>query len=230
MRKHRFFVNVDLAPGQSLSLPADIKHQITKVLRLHNGDPIYLFNNTGQEFQAILDDKTANIIEISAITPQSPLQIDLAQVIGKGDKMDLVIQKATELGVSSITPLFSQYSISAKTNKLEHWQKIAISACCQSWRNDLPVIHAPIALKEWLTQARNGMQIILAPRGGKIKQDHITSPVTILVGPEGGFSTDEYALAAQCNFTEIALGTRILRTETAGIAIIAILQALGGDM
>lgn len=230
MRKHRFFVDATLRVDQHFKLPEDIQHKISRVLRLVNGDVVYLFNNTGHEYQAVLENNGLKIIAMSATAEAPQLEIHLAQVIGKADTMDLVVQKATELGVASITPLFSQYSISTKTNKLAHWQKISIAACCQSWRNNLPIIHEPIALEQWIAQPRNHVQIIFAPTGGKLNQHHITSPITILVGPEGGFSPEEYALAHKYNFISIALGPRILRTETAGIAAIAILQALGGDM
>lgn len=230
MRKHRFFVDTSLSVGQSIDLPAELQHKIKRVLRLANGEIIYLFNNTGHEFQASLTNGTAHITAISDTSTPSPLQIHLAQVIGRGDTMDLVVQKATELGVTSITPLFSQHSISTKTNKLEHWQKIAIAACCQCWRNNLPLIHEPIAFDKWINQPRNDFRIILAPQGSKIGKDQICSPITILVGPEGGFSVAEYAAAARAGFMSIALGPRILRSETAGIAVIAILQALSGDM
>lgn len=230
MRKHRFYIAETLAVGQTISLPDEIKHHISKVLRLRSGDQIFLFNNSNQEFAATLDNYAGHITAISATSAAAPLQINLAQVIGKGDKMDLVIQKSTELGVNSIIPLFSQYSISNKTNKLEHWRKIAIAASCQSWRNNVPDISEPVDLQDWLKQDHAGTKIMLDPQGQALKQTIISSPITVLIGPEGGLSAAECELALQHGFANISLGPRILRTETAGIAIVAILQAIAGDM
>lgn len=230
MRKHRFFIPEHLVTDQLVSLPKDIRHQVQRVLRLRSGDTIYIFNNTGYEYTAILDNDYAKIVAQTADTTSSNLKIHLAQVIGKGTKMNLVIQKATELGVDSITPLFSKYSISKDTNKLENWQNVAIAACCQCWRNTVPTIHQPIELQDWLTQGLTGTNVLFMPGGQNLKDIKIATNANILIGPEGGFNQTEVDAATQQGFIAGNLGPRILRTETAGIAAIAILQAIAGDM
>jgi len=241
MRKHRFFVPSNLIVGSAVALDADISHYIMRVLRLNVNDVIFVFNNSGYEYQAKIQDidrksVTISIIDALADAQESPLQINLAQVIGKGEKMDLVIQKATELGVNSITPLYSERTVakniaSKVEHKMEHWQKIAIAASAQSWRNYVPQIHVSQTLDSWLLQTHDSHKLILSTIGStkKINQLQIQNAVTILVGPEGGFSDAELELAQQQNFTAVSLGPRILRTETAGIAVVAMLQAIYGD-
>jgi 16S rRNA (uracil1498-N3)-methyltransferase len=237
MRKHRFYVAYPLALQSTIELDEDVSHYISRVLRLKNSDQIYLFNNSGSEYLAEItnmkkDHIAVKICESSADQNESPLQIILAQVIGKGEKMDLVIQKATELGVHSIVPLYSAHAVVKNTNKLAHWQKVAIAASCQSGRNYVPEIHQPQLFSEWLPTVRTAHKLILDPNTAaqNIKTLSINAAVTILIGPEGGFSANELTQAQQHNFTAITLGPRILRTETAGIATIAILQNLFGDL
>ncbi len=241
MRKHRFFVIDYLITNTIISLDKDLSHYINRVLRLNVGDEIYLFNNTNFEFKAIINAITRNNIDIKIIdkvgndTPPG-IHITLGQVLGKGDKMDLIIQKATELGASTIYPLFSERTvirnIAERTeHKLEHWQKIAIAACGQSWRNTVPSIHAPQALQQWINQMPGGSKLILSPNSEAIHLRDLKPDThyTVLIGPEGGFTDQEVALAIQHDFIPINLGPRILRTETAGLATIAALQALFGD-
>jgi 16S rRNA (uracil1498-N3)-methyltransferase len=242
MRKHRFFINDNLIINNSVNLDNDISHQISRVLRLHVGDSIYLFNNTHGEFIAIIESITKKDVTVRITSQNSdlniaPLKIHLGQVLSKGEKMDLVIQKATELGVHSITPLYSERSLIKLTadrsnTKHEHWQKIAIAACCQSWRNDVPIIYPAQSLFDWINNNTDPHKLILLPHHGvqKITNLKIANAVSILVGPEGGFSEPEADYALQNNFKVISLGPRILRTETAGIAAIAILQANFGDL
>lgn len=242
MRKHRFFVAEQLTVGSNVNLPAEISHYISRVLRLKTDDIIYVFNNSGFEFTAAIHSLTKNTVSINIInampdTQESPLKINLAQVIAKGEKMDLVIQKATELGVTTITPLFSERTVVKKIaekseHKLEHWQKIAIAASCQCWRNYVPVINQPQALNSWLQQSNiTSTKLILTPsnKTQQLKNLNPAQEITLLIGPEGGFSDTEINTAQDHNFLPISLGPRILRTETAGIAAIAILQALYGD-
>jgi 16S rRNA (uracil1498-N3)-methyltransferase len=241
MRKHRFFISSNLEVGAKVNLDPDLSHYIGRVLRLAANDQIFLFNNSGYEFQAVIENITRNNISVvikdsQADTQESPLRINLAQVIAKGEKMDMVIQKATELGVHSITPLYSERTVVRKVverseHKLEHWQKIAIAASCQSWRNYVPVINNPLALDSWLMQTQDQHKLILSTTQNtkRLKDLKLAKEVTILIGPEGGFSEEELHLAIKHGFTAISLGPRILRTETAGIATISILQSLFGD-
>lgn len=242
MRKHRFFLPVPLNTNQSLDLDKDLSHQIIHVLRLTPGNEIFFFNNSGFEFTAKIADinrkiVSVNILDSSSASVESPCQINLGQVLGKGEKMDVVIQKATELGVHSITPLFSEHTVIRNvadriTNKQEHWQKIANAACCQCGRNVVPVIHPAQDLTTWINNNTDQLKLLLSPSNTAIKLSAVPliSPVSILIGPEGGFSDAEIQLASKHNFTHVSLGPRILRTETAGIAVIAILQSLIGDL
>lgn len=242
MRKHRFFLSTELQVKQNLELDQDLSHQILRVLRLGIGDTIFLFNNTDCEFAATITNVNRKNVSIEIADQkiasiESPLSINLGQVLNKGDKMDLVIQKATELGVHSITPLYSEHAVIKPTadrtdNKIAHWQKIAIAACCQCGRNQLPIINPPQHLLTWINNNTDPNKLILSPSdtAHKLKQLNINAPITILIGPEGGFSTTEINMALKHDFKQISLGPRILRTETAGLAVIAILQAMYGDL
>lgn len=229
MRKHRFFVKDSLVIGQKVTPSNDIQHQIKRVLRLRSGDNIYLFNNSGYEYSGVLEDGNI-LIKSQSEEEKAKLKIHLAQVIGKGTKMNFVIQKATELGVESITPLFSQYSISKETNKLDNWHNVAVASSCQCWRNTVPTVNHPLQMQEWLKQNLSGTKLLFMPGGKKIENIDIESNVNILIGPEGGFHQTEIDAAYAQGFIAGGLGPRILRTETAGIAAIAILQAAAGDM
>jgi len=242
MRKHRFYVDQDIILKTTLELPDDVSHQISRVLRLRVADQIYLFNNSGAEFTANIENITRNnttvlIISSSEATLESPLKINLGQVIGKGEKIDWVIQKATELGIHSITPLYSSRSISQPVqdraiHKTEHWQKIAIAACSQSWRNIVPIINPPQDINYWVSICSDAHKLILSPEhtSNRIRNLKIPSSVTVLIGPEGGLSDAEIAHALSHQFIPVSLGPRILRTETAGLAAIAILQSMFGDL
>lgn len=241
MRKHRFFVQYNLEIENIVNLAPDLSHYIGRVLRLKINDLIFLFNNSGYEYQATIQTISRNNItviinESKPDTQESPLRIHLAQVIAKGEKMDLVIQKATELGINSITPLYSERTVVKKIadrseHKLEHWQKIAIAASSQCWRNYVPTINPPSSLNAWVIESSSQNKLILstAQNTQRLKDLNIHSEVSILIGPEGGFSKDELNFAFEHKFIPISLGPRILRTETAGIAAISILQSLFGD-
>ncbi len=242
MRKHRFFIPIPLAVKQELTLSRDLSHHISKVLRMQNADQIYLFNDSGNEYTGYITDTQRNSVNIRIISVtqpvvESPLKIHLGQVLGKGEKMDLVIQKATELGVSSITPLYSEHSVVKQVaerseNKLEHWQRIAVAASCQSWRTIVPTMHAPQKLSTWITANNKQYKFILHPSANSISIQSLTvsNEVALLIGPEGGFSSAEVQLAIDHGFDDINLGPRILRTETAGVVAVAIMQALFGDL
>ena len=178
------------------------------------------------------------IIESQHRTPEPPsLIIQLGLGLSKGYRMDYAIQKSTELGVSSITPLYTQYSevrfnkTKRLENKLQHWRRIAVSSCEQSGRLSNPEIHPPMSIEDWLGSPNKSCRLILDLRGAKTLENlEIINPVELAIGPEGGFSTKELRLANDQGFTTISLGSRILRTETAPIAALAILQHRYGDM
>lgn len=242
MRKQRFFMPLPLAVKQELTLDRDLSHHISRVLRMQNADQIFLFNNTGNEYTAYITDVNKNTVDVRIIAVnedlvESPCKIHLGQVLGKGEKMDLVIQKTTELGIASITPLYSEHSVVKQVadrseNKLEHWQRVAISASCQSWRTKVPTIHAPQKLNTWIANNIAKHKLILNPDPAAlhIKDLSIHEDVAVLIGPEGGFSAQEVQFAIENGFQSISLGPRILRTETAGVVTVAILQALFGDL
>ncbi len=242
MRKHRFFINTSLQQQQELYLSKELGHYIARVLRLRIKDKIFLFNNSEHEFTAeitfIERDKVKILItEATLINTSSPCEIHLGQVIGKGHKLDLVIQKATELGVTSITPLYSEHGVVKQVldrseHKLEHWQQIAINASAQCGRNIIPTIKPANNLTTWLKSVDSTSKIICSTKidSKPLKEIQLQSPITALIGPEGGFSEQELLLAQQSGFQAISLGPRILRTETAGITIIAVLQAKYGDL
>lgn len=242
MRKHRFFVAIPLTIGATVHLDPEVSHHIDRVLRLQADDQVYLFNNSGNEYSALITNisrhqVTVQILNIDATQLESPLKINLGQVISKGAKVELVIQKATELGVHSITLLYSERSLiqpsrDRTANKLEHWQKIVSAACAQCWRNVLPIINPTQDLATWVTQNQDPQKLLLSTVANQQRLRDITvaSPISILIGPEGGFTENEIALALHNKFIPISLGPRILRTETAALATIAILQARFGDL
>jgi 16S rRNA (uracil1498-N3)-methyltransferase len=242
MRKHRFYLPQAIQINAKIILDKELSHYIIRVLRLPAHSVIHLFNNTGTEYAATLLEVTHNHVTVIINDAQdesllSPINIHLAQVLGKGDKMDLIVQKATELGVTQITPLYSQHAVVRPVterlpHKIEHWEKIAIAACAQSGRNTIPTINPPEILHTWFAKQNDDLKIILAPYedGVKLKQLPAFSNLTLLIGPEGGFSDEELILAKRYNYTFVNLGARILRTETAAIASIAALQALYGDL
>lgn len=242
MRKHRFFLPIPLELKQELDLDKELSHYISRVLRLQEAYEIFLFNNTGNEYTALITNVDRNIVTLritdtSNTEYESPCKINLGQVIGKGEKMDVVIQKTTELGVHSITPLYSEHGVvkqvhDRQENKLEHWQKIAIAASCQCLRTRIPIINAPVKLSDWIIEAKATHKLLLHPNiaAQRLVNLKISGSVAVLIGPEGGFSEREIAIATENGFQTISLGPRILRTETAGIVTVAILQSLFGDL
>jgi 16S rRNA (uracil1498-N3)-methyltransferase len=235
-------VATNLSINQTVEFDKELSHYINNVLRLPNATQIFLFNNSGAEYTAVIESAARN--KVTAIITahnvdkyESPLQINLGQVLSKTAKFDLVIQKATELGVHSITPLYSDFSIIKPVKdrveaKNDHWHKVAIAACCQSWRNQVPNINEPQAINTWIENNNDPLKLILTPdpNAKRINAINPATQISILIGPEGGFSANEISLAQKNNFIPISLGPRILRTETAGLAVIAILQATFGDM
>lgn len=228
--------------GQSLALPEEARHYIVTVLRARDGFNITLFNGEGTTAQARLQlgkkDASVCITDYRHdISMESPLKLTLVQGISRGERMDITLQKATELGVTAIQPIFTQYcevklEDDDKTAKrMAHWQQVIISACEQSGRNVIPTLHRPLHYPEWL--ATNPKGFVLDPyEGKKLNTLLITAfqqPQCLIVGPEGGLSELEVAQALKTGLEGIRLGPRILRTETAGPAAIAALQSLFGD-
>lgn len=242
MRLTRIYCPPPIQSGTKITASLSASRHLLSVLRLRPGAAIEIFDGQGQAFSASLlghEGKLAvlTVGEAALGIAPSPLIIHLGQGISRGEKMDFTVQKAVELGVHSLTPLFTEFSgvdLSAERSakRLAHWQAIIVSACEQCGRNDLPVIHAPITLETWISQRRETLRLILEPKGTThLSELHVANAgIALLVGPEGGFSIKESALAQQNGFLSLQLGPRVLRTETAGAAAITALQCGFGDM
>jgi 16S rRNA (uracil1498-N3)-methyltransferase len=242
MRLTRIHVPGSLRAESDIELPAQAGEHLTRVLRLEAGAPLTVFNGQGGEYPAVLGVRSgkkvlARLGRHDAVERESPLSITLLQGVARGERMDLIVQKATELGVSRIVPVLADRSVvkvdaKQRERKLEHWRSIAISACEQCGRNRVPEVHAPAALGDAVGALSAGsLRCLLAADGG----DSLASAargvtnVVLLIGPEGGLADNERQFARANGFAAYRLGPRILRTETAGLAALATLQALAGD-
>lgn len=232
-------------PGAELSLPAQAAMHAVRVLRLRAGDPLVLFNGDGNDYaselvEAAARDVRVRVIDACVVENESPLRITLAQALARGEKMDWIIQKATELGAAAIVPLLTERSEvrldGARTEKrLAHWRAVSIGACEQCGRARVPGIIAPLSLDAWLaTLPSEGVaetRLALLPQGelGARSLDRPATEIRLAVGPEGGFADKDVAALRTAGFRGLSLGPRVLRTETAGTAGLAALQALYGD-
>lgn len=238
----RVYIDQALSAGANITLPEDAARHLVQVLRMRIGDTFIAFNGRGGEYEATLSvvgkrEVQATISAYSDVNRESPLFITLAQCVSKGDRMDFTLQKAVELGVSAIVPLISSRTVvkldaERWAKKIEHWQGVIVSACEQSGRTHVPQIAETQDLDDYLHgNSDDSLKLVLAPGASKqLRQlDRSSRAVTLLVGPEGGLSDKECALAAKRDFIPLALGPRILRTETAGVAALAAIQAHWGD-
>lgn len=241
MRVSRFYTRQTLAEGASISLDEETAHYIARVLRLGPGAELFLFNGDGNEYHARLEevDKKQMRVEVGhAEQPkrESPLRIILGQGISRGERMDFVLQKSVELGVSTITPLWtlrSQVRLSGKRldKRLCHWRGIVRSASEQSGRVVLPDLNDACTLSDWCHEASETCRLVLDPQATVTLGELPTATnVCILIGPEGGLDAGEIAIAETAGFQRVSLGPRVLRTETAALAALAALQTLWGDL
>ena len=255
MLRPRFYTVQPLSRGASLELESAPSRHAARALRLKPGDRICLFDGRGHEAAAEISDvaRDAVTVVLEDVTPvdrESPLAVTLAVGLSRGDRMDLIVQKATELGVASIRPIVSERSGvrlagDRLDKKLGHWQRIVISACEQCGRNRLPTVAPPVALGDFLAEADTlSRRFILHPatamRGANAAEDDRggqatvpvggTESVRLLVGPEGGFSDGEVGGAIAAGFDTLQLGPRVLRAETAPLAAVAMVQARWGDL
>jgi 16S rRNA (uracil1498-N3)-methyltransferase len=243
MANLRFFTDSPLALNADIQLSESAAAHATRALRLNVGDNAIIFNGDGFDYACTLtsvkkNTVTATITGAKAISNESPLDITLLQGISSGDRMDFTIQKAVELGVKRIQPINSQRSVVKLTQdraekRIEHWQNVAISACEQSGRAFVPKVLPPLSLENWLSQNpyNNTLRILLNPVGAK-RLNEIPKPastIELLIGAEGGLSQGEIDLASSQNFQSVVLGPRILRTETAALTAISVMQSLWGD-
>jgi len=243
MSAPRFYCPPPLPLNTNYELPPEAAHHASRVLRLRVGDAVQIFDGIGNALDATINaiqGKHVMLGNLQTVMGQqdSGLQIALAQAMCTSDKMDWVVQKATELGATVIVPVQTQRSVAklagARADKrAEHWRNVCVSACEQCGRNALPQLNAVQDLGTWLSVMRHapGSKFILLPGGASNLQSQPKPQgrVTLLIGPEGGFTADEANVAQQAGFVPILLGPRVLRTETAAIAGIAALQTLWGD-
>lgn len=236
-------VDAELIEGACVIASDSTTRHLTRVLRLKAGAAISVFDGRGCEHSARIESCDSKRAEIrlgpaTAAVPESPARITLLQGISRGERMDLVVQKTTELGVTCIRPVFTERSV-VKLNekrsqrKLDHWRSVALSACEQCGRATLPDILAPAPLRGALESIEpGGMRVLLDPLG---EANFPAGPeqecsIILLIGPEGGLSEQERQLADAKGFRSLALGPRILRTETAAIAAVTVLQSHWGDL
>lgn len=248
MRDVRLFTEQPLAPGALVALEPRAAQHATRVLRLAAGDPVTLFNGDGHDHGGRIEtlrreQVSVRVTGVGPAEPAAPLAITLGLGISRGERMDLSLQKAVELGVAGIVPLQTGRGVvkldqERQDKRLGHWRGIVIAACEQSGRRRLPALAPPQALADWLAEGQpNGL--LLDHRAAAALPDLFPdwreipppagTPVTLLIGPEGGLTPTERDLARAQGFTGVRLGPRILRTETAPLAAIAVIQALWGD-
>ena len=245
MRIPRIFTELSLCCDSTVVLDGSAARHLSSALRMKVGQEITLFNGQGGEYAAELTEVAKNqvaakVVEYRDIDRESALKLHLVIGVSRGERMDLIVQKATELGVAEITPLFTERTEvklggERLAKKVRHWQQVAISACEQCQRNLVPAINDPITLDQWLQQSDKTddgtLKLVLHHRTEKRLSEHqAVKDICLLVGPEGGLGEREIEAAIESGFQPLALGPRVLRTETAPLAAISIMQSLWGDM
>jgi len=241
MRISRIYIDMRLQAGSELLLPVDAAHHLAVVLRVKTDQPVILFNNTGVEAQAVIvqaDKKQVRVRvdSVAQVERESPLNIHLAIGISRGERMDFVLQKSTELGVQAITPIFCERTEvklpeDRLQKKMQQWQRIIIGACEQSGRTRLPLLNAPATLESCLAADTSEQRFVLHHRsdGTLAQREEKPRSVLLWIGPEGGLADNEIRQAQQAGCAALTLGPRVLRTETAPLAAISVLQYRWGD-
>ncbi|MEI7949714.1 MAG: 16S rRNA (uracil(1498)-N(3))-methyltransferase [Gammaproteobacteria bacterium] len=240
MRISRLFTTQPLGANCSLELTDATAHYLGKVLRVGTGDALVLFSGDGLDYPATVMNVGKHVVQVNIGTPTAPatesaLYTVLGLGISRGERMDYSIQKSTELGVSLIVPLFTEHcevklSGERVDKRQSHWQQVAISACEQSGRVKVPLIEAPQTLASWLARADGTLRLLLDhEESGRLSGPRPAAGVSLLIGPEGGLAPAEIAAAKQAGFVGIRLGARVLRTETAPVAALSLLQYLWGE-
>jgi len=244
MSPTRLYIDQDLQADADLELRGDRARYIGRVLRLQPEDELLVFNGKGGEYPAVIRSISKHTVGLTLGKHddnglESPLSIHLLQGISRGERMDFVMQKATELGVTRITPLITEYSVvrldsKRASKRATHWRGIVASASEQCGRNRLPDIDEPIPFRNWLGEntESSSCRLLLQPGAAESLSsiDSKETTVTLLIGPEGGFSDAEYELGGATGFQAVSLGPRVLRTETAAVAALTALQVLAGDL
>jgi 16S rRNA (uracil1498-N3)-methyltransferase len=243
VRVTRIHVPAPLEAGREIALPAQAGEHLTRVLRLEPGAALTLFNGAGGEYSATLATRIgklvhARVIAHDPIERESPLQVTLLQGVARGERMDLIVQKSTELGVTRIVPVLTERSVvkvdaERRDRKREHWEAVAIAACEQCGRNRVPEIGLPLTLGDALGEIdADSLRCLLAVDGSDslaTLASRTRKSIVLLIGPEGGLAGNEQKLALANRFAACRMGPRIMRTETAGLAALATLQAVAGD-
>jgi 16S rRNA (uracil1498-N3)-methyltransferase len=238
----RFFCPTPLLPGAQVELPDEAAHHALKVLRVGAGDTAILFDGRGGQWRATLHPVgkhlRATLDHFEEPVNEPPIHVTLVQCLPAADKMDFVVQKAVELGVSAIQPVAAKRSVirlsgERMERRVSHWQNVAVAACEQSGRNVVPTVAPIFDLPQYLDRAgeQNEPRLICLPTGG-VRLREIATPtrLTVLIGPEGGFEDNEEKVALAAGFKPLGLGPRVLRTETAGPAALAAIMSLWGDI
>lgn len=243
----RFFVASPLPRGTPLPVAFSLDENAAshlRVLRLQEGETVTLFDGHGGEFSASIAaigkrDVMVNLLEHISLERESPLNLTLVQALATGDKMDWIIQKATELGVTAIEPIqtaraTAKLSGDRVEKRAQHWQAVATAACEQCGRNRVPVVHPLLDFQAWIARKQHANSFMLHPDADGDLLTSIKSiaaqGVALLIGPEGGFALEEIAAARRAGVQPLRFGPRVLRTETAGIAALAALQSAFGDL
>jgi 16S rRNA (uracil1498-N3)-methyltransferase len=244
MTRRRFYAPPSAFADQTVTLATDEARHLRDVLRLKTGDEVYVFNGVGREFRCTVSSARRDSAELQVeaevepAKPESQLQLKLCVALLKGEKFDLVVQKATELGVTKVVPLITRYADihlrdeADATKRVARWQRIALEAAKQSGRAFVPEISAPVAFQTFVDRAKDdGLYVMFSERGGgPLSALKAAKSVTALVGSEGGWADKEIEQASARDFHIVTLGGRILRAETAAITVTAILQHLFGDL
>jgi 16S rRNA (uracil1498-N3)-methyltransferase len=241
MRLSRIYTAQALHSGAAVVLEDEVAHYIGKVLRMRPGEQVALFNGRDGEHLAEVTQVDKRTVSVQLLEARQGhvdplLRIHLGLGLSRGERMDYAVQKATEAGVTSITPLLTERcEVKIKServdNRLQHLERIAISACEQSGRCAVPDVLAPVSLQEWLARERPGACFVLDHRGASGMSASVApADVTLLIGPEGGLSDAEVQTACAAGFQAVRLGPRVLRTETAPVIAIAVAQYLWGDL
>jgi 16S rRNA (uracil1498-N3)-methyltransferase len=243
MRLTRIYTAGPFTPGAHVTLSPAGAYHVARVLRLRVGAPLIIFDGTGGEFRAEVVTADGNDVTVQAGqhihgTAESPLKITLTQGISRSERMDWALQKATELGVKTIAPVITARSVvrlddKQSAKKQEHWRNIVIGACEQSGRNRIPDVLAPITLRNHLAKSvKDGLRLVLSPNAPASLAGLTSMPtkVELLIGPEGGLDDDELTQAEAAGYLPVRLGPRVLRTETAAVTALSVLQAMWGDL
>lgn len=241
VRVHRLYSDQTLEPGSPARLEGRSAHYLGRVLRVAAGDNVVLFNGDGQDYACTVAQMRKDAVALDVRSrlpakPESPLRITVVQAVSRGERMDLTLQKCTELGAAAFQPVWSErVEVRLKGEKLErrlqHWRGVVVAACEQSGRAVVPDVLAPVALDAWAARPDAEARVLLWPGADtSLAAAECPGAVSLVVGPEGGFSDAERARLESAGVRTVRLGPRVLRTETAAPAAVAILQSLWGDL